>query len=135
MMNRNVLVLAVSAFLMMSAAEAAPAVQSKHAERGVACTVCHGEKLDVRPTASTCLTCHGPAEALAKKTEHLNFMSKMKNAKTGEVKEHKALVNPHDSYHFGTTLQCSECHSEHKASRNDCSTCHDTDAWKIRRLN
>lgn len=102
--------------------------------RGVQCTACHGSDMKQVADRQTCLKCHGPVEKLAQKTERLNFMSSMKNSKTGEVAEHKALVNPHDSYHFGTTLSCNECHNEHKASRNDCATCHDTNAWKIREL-
>lgn len=115
-------------------AYAAQPADSFHVKKGVSCTTCHGEAMKARPTRDTCLKCHGPVEKLASKTEHLNFTSTMKNAKTGQTSEHKALVNPHDSYHFGSTLSCNECHSEHKASRNDCSTCHDTAAWKIKDL-
>ncbi|MDY4164052.1 MAG: cytochrome c3 family protein, partial [Sutterella sp.] len=64
--------------------------------KGVACTACHVEAMKAVPTRDTCLTCHGPVEKLAAKTEHLNFTSRMKNAKTGQTVEHKALVNPHD---------------------------------------
>lgn len=53
----------------------------------------------------------------------------MKNPKTGKVQEHVALINPHDSYHFGRTEDCSDCHREHRASVNDCATCHDTKEW------
>ena len=116
--------------LCVGSAYAMPSM-SKHADQQVACTSCHGSDMAAKPTKETCLQCHGSYEDLAKKTEKFNYVSRMKNPKTGEVKEHVARVNPHDSYHFGMDLSCNECHSEHKASRNDCSTCHDTKAWKI----
>lgn len=128
------MLLAALALCAVGTVSSAQPASSRHMAKGVACTACHGEAMKAVPTRDTCLTCHGPVEKLAAKTEHLNFTSRMKNAKTGQTVEHKALVNPHDSYHFGTTLACCECHSEHKAGRNDCSTCHDTRAWKIRPL-
>lgn len=104
---------------------------SKHAQRGVACTSCHtGGKFEPVP-AEQCATCHN-ADQLAKKTERLNYVSKMKNPKTSEVKEHTALVNPHDSYHFGRTEDCTDCHREHRQSVNDCAICHDVKAWNMK---
>ena len=55
-----------------------------------------------------------------------------KDPKTGEVKEHLARINPHDSYHFGKTEDCTDCHREHRPSVNDCATCHDVKAWNMK---
>lgn len=106
---------------------------SKHAERNVACQSCHVDGKFEPPKTENCLACH-PREALVKKTDRLNFVSRMKNPKTGEVKEHTALINPHNSYHFGTTEDCTDCHREHRKSVNDCATCHDTKAWGMKEL-
>ncbi len=66
-----------------------------------------------------------------KKTEFLNFEAKLKNPKTGKEEDHIALVNPHDSYHFGKSESCLDCHREHSPSTNECQTCHDIKAWKM----
>lgn len=104
---------------------------SKHAARGIQCTACHTTGKFEPVDAAQCRTCH-KTEELAKKTEKLNYISKMKNPKTGAIKEHVALVNPHDSYHFGKTEDCTDCHREHRASVNDCATCHDVKAWGMK---
>ena len=81
--------------------------------------------------AQQCQTCHNQ-DQLAQKTDRLNYISRMKNPKTGEVKEHLARINPHDSYHFGKTEDCTDCHREHRPSVNDCATCHDVKAWNMK---
>lgn len=106
---------------------------SKHAQRGVTCQSCHTTGKFEPAKTQNCLACH-PREQLVQKTDRLNFVSRMKNPKTGEIKEHTALINPHNSYHFGTTEDCTDCHREHRASVNDCATCHDTKAWGMKEL-
>lgn len=102
---------------------------SKHAERGVACTTCH--KGDFKaPSTDVCTGCHS-RDALAKATESMNFEAVLKNPKTGKETRHTALINVHDSYHFGRTENCFDCHREHKPSTNQCATCHDIEAWKM----
>ena len=56
---------------------------------------------------------------------------KVGNPKTGKETRHTALINVHDSYHFGRTENCFDCHREHKPSTNQCATCHDIEAWKM----
>ncbi len=104
---------------------------SKHAQRNIQCTGCHQNGTFAPVPTAQCVTCHNQ-DQLAKSTERLNYTSRMKNPKTGEVKEHIALVNPHDSYHFGRTEDCTDCHREHRASVNDCATCHDVKAWNMK---
>ncbi|WP_282197495.1 cytochrome c3 family protein [Turicimonas muris] len=130
-MKKILLAAAVLMSFGVTSVSAQMSSMSKHSARGVQCTVCHqGTEFKPVPT-SQCVTCHNQ-DALASKTDRLNFISKMKNPKTGEVKEHKALINPHNSYHFGKTEDCSDCHREHRASVNDCGTCHDVKAWGMK---
>lgn len=130
-MKKIILVTAVLLTLGMTSVSAQMPSISKHSSRGVQCTVCHqGNEFKPVPT-SQCIVCHNQ-DALAGKTDRLNFISKMRNPKTGEVKEHKALVNPHNSYHFGKTEDCSDCHREHRTSVNDCAICHDVKAWGMK---
>lgn len=123
-----------SSILFAQAASAAgmPSM-SKHGQRGIACTVCHDGGKFAPAATQKCLACH-KSDELVKKTDRLNYVSEMKNPKTGEIKKHTARVNPHDSYHFDRTEDCTDCHREHRASVNDCATCHDVKAWKMKSL-
>ncbi|WP_290164465.1 cytochrome c3 family protein [uncultured Parasutterella sp.] len=117
--------------IFAAAASAKMPQMSKHAQRNIQCTGCHQNGTFAPVPTAQCVTCHNQ-DQLAKSTERLNYTSRMKNPKTGEVKEHIALVNPHDSYHFGRTEDCTDCHREHRASVNDCATCHDVKAWNMK---
>lgn len=119
--------------VLLSGAAVAQGIPSmnKHNDRGVTCQMCHDQGTFKPVPAEKCRSCHN-ADDLAKKTERLNFTSKMKDAKTGAIKQHLALVNPHDSYHFGKTEDCNDCHRNHKASVNDCAICHDVKAWGMK---
>jgi len=118
---------------LMSCTSYAQGVPSmnKHGDRGVTCQMCHEQEAYKPVPAEKCRSCHN-GEDLAKRTERLNFTSKMKDAKTGKIKQHLALVNPHDSYHFGKTEDCNDCHRNHKTSVNDCAICHDVKAWGMK---
>lgn len=106
---------------------------SKHAANGVACTACHGSGAGAAvkaPKASACLACH-QQDAVVKATERLNFEAVLVDPKTKKEIRHTALINPHDSYHFGRTESCFDCHREHRPSQNACESCHDIGAWKM----
>ncbi len=80
----------------------------KHVKTGVDCDGCHGEaKVAAGAEVGTakCLTCHGPYEELAKRTERM-----MSN-------------NPHANSHCGD-LDCNVCHHGHRADENYCGSCH-----------
>lgn len=130
-------VCAVAACLGFALPASAQALKAKHQAAGLACASCHDKDLlakgQIEPAAtSQCLACHGPVEALAKRTDHLRITSSMVDPKTGAKSEHKAPTNPHNSYHFGTQLDCYECHREHRPSTNECATCHDTKPWGMK---
>lgn len=81
-----------------------------HAKASVGCVDCHGTKKPTAPaTAATCLGCHGPSDELVKKT--------------AEVKPE----NPHTSPHWGTSMECSVCHRQHRPTVNWCASCHTFD--------
>lgn len=130
MMKKAVLLSLVLAAASSFAAAQMPAA-GKHAQRNVSCTACHKTSAFKPVPREVCVTCH-KADALAAGTDRLNFKSRLKNPKTGEIKEHVARVNPHDSYHFGETQDCADCHREHRPSVNDCAACHDVKAWGIK---
>lgn len=79
-----------------------------HELAGIGCTECHGKTDKPEPLAmEKCIACHGSTEKLAEKTK--------------DIKPH----NPHDSPHYGTDLDCTLCHHQHKKSENYCAQCHD----------
>ena len=103
-----------SSVFAMSVQAAGMPQSSKHAQRGVNCTQCHTTGKFEPVEAKQCQTCHNQ-DQLAQKTDRLNYISRMKNPKTGEVKEH-----------------LTDCHREHRPSVNDCATCHDVKAWNMK---
>jgi len=81
-----------------------------HQLSGVACQDCHQDSQ--KPQAlntENCLACHQSPEKLAQATDKM---------------EH----NPHNSPHYGTTVDCNLCHHLHQKSENMCSQCHD---WQL----
>ena len=128
---------ALAAFLGFALPASAQSLKAKHQGAGLECTSCHDKNLVAKgkfepAVTQQCLSCHGPAEALAKRTDHLAITSKMVDPKTGAKSEHKAQTNPHNSFHFSTQLDCYECHREHRPSTNECATCHDTQPWGMK---
>ena len=79
----------------------------KHIKTGLKCDSCH-EAEKVAPGAEVdtakCLSCHGPYEKLAKRTDEM-------------------IRNPHANPHYGD-LDCNVCHHGHRADENYCRSCH-----------
>ncbi len=79
----------------------------KHIKTGLNCDSCHGAaKVAAGAEVGTakCLTCHGPYEKLAKRTERM-------------------ILNPHANPHYGD-LDCNVCHHGHRTDENYCGSCH-----------
>jgi hypothetical protein len=77
-----------------------------HRLLGVSCTRCHGVTRPFKPSVSQdCFICHGDLEKLAARTSYLR-------------------ENPHESPHYGRTLDCRLCHHEHARSEDYCASCH-----------
>ena len=77
----------------------------KHIKTGLNCDNCHGVTkvaAGAEVGMAKCLSCHGPYEKLAKRTETMTR-------------------NPHTSPHY---LDCNVCHHGHSADKNDCDRCH-----------
>lgn len=77
----------------------------KHIKTGLNCDTCHGAAkvaAGAEVGMAKCLSCHGPYEKLAKRTETMSR-------------------NPHASPH---NLDCNVCHHGHSADKNDCDRCH-----------
>ncbi len=98
------LCLAVSATLLAAGVQA-QTMTIKPPHNTFACNVCHVNGITQAPAKETCLSCHGPFEALAKQTEKLN-----------------PAFNPHNS-HRGQE-DCTNCHGVHRASTMICNDCH-----------
>lgn len=80
----------------------------KHTNKGLPCEACHGKNMAVEePTIKQCSTCHDPKQ-LAQKTS------------STDLSKH----NPHQSPHYGTELECTNCHHGHEEPENFCSQCH-----------
>jgi cytochrome b subunit of formate dehydrogenase len=78
-----------------------------HMLSGISCQRCHGGRMPfTKVDMKTCTTCHSTQE-LAK----------------AEPKDH-FHPNPHNS-HYGTEVECSLCHHQHKRSEFMCTQCHD----------
>jgi hypothetical protein len=88
-----------------------------HARAGMSCAQCHGKglpKADDTVENNRCLTCHGPLDQLAKKTEPKDFKDR----------------NPHKS-HLGD-VACTVCHKAHAESKVYCLECHKKFEMKIK---
>ena len=78
-----------------------------HMLAGVSCQACHGQKPPYdKVDMKTCTACH-PTGKLAAAPARDHF-----------------LPNPHNS-HYGTDVECSLCHHQHKKSEYMCTQCHD----------
>jgi hypothetical protein len=77
-------------------------------------------------TGTTCVKCHGKT----KKPQEVKMKQCVACHNTDKVAEKTAKVkpqNPHQSPHYGTTLDCNVCHHQHAKSENFCSQCHKFD--------
>lgn len=73
------------------------------------CKTCHETEVPTeRPNDKTCIACHGTMDKIPTKANKFDKF-------------------PHDSDHYGNTLECTACHAEHKPSRDICSNCHIVD--------
>jgi len=80
-----------------------------HGLAGVTCQKCHGKtKKPEEVPMKQCVTCHNTDKVAEK---------------TAKVKPQ----NPHESVHYGRTLDCNLCHHEHAKSENYCAQCHKFD--------
>jgi hypothetical protein len=73
-----------------------------------------------------CQKCHGKT----KKPEEVKMKQCVTCHNTDKVAEKTAKVkpqNPHESVHYGRTLDCNLCHHEHAKSENYCAQCHKFD--------
>ncbi len=96
----------VALFFVSLGVCAAPFGADRHAEKGVACTSCHGAKQEIAvPSIDQCKKCHDP-KAVAEKTKSVKPQ------------------NPHVSPHYGTELDCALCHLQHDKPENYCNQCH-----------
>ncbi|WP_028115947.1 cytochrome c3 family protein [Ferrimonas senticii] len=130
MIKRNLTVLAgvVLALGMANVAVAAKMpLKSYHqemfteADGSVDCSGCHGDqKKYTAPAVENCTTCHGSVEELAESTARPDH-------------SHKYEPNPHDSLHYGTDLNCSYCHAEHKKPKVYCNQCHEFEYPEMQR--
>ncbi len=78
-----------------------------HMLAGISCQACHGAKPPYDEVEmKTCTACHA-TEKLAAAPARDHF-----------------LPNPHNS-HYGTEVECSLCHHQHKKSEYMCTQCHD----------
>ncbi len=78
-----------------------------HMLSGISCRTCHGKKEPFKKmNYKDCTSCHG-TDTLAKAPARDHF-----------------LPNPHNS-HYGTDVDCSLCHFQHKKSEFMCAQCHD----------
>lgn len=90
----------------------------KETHKDFSCIDCHGEETPVEEyyliSSQSCFNCHGSAEDVAALTPQYDG---------------KGGINPHNSFHLDTRIECYMCHQEHKPSRNYCAQCHDTNVW------
>jgi hypothetical protein len=79
----------------------------RHKDRGVACTVCHGDENPPKPAGGEkCLACHKSLEAVAERTKDLD-------------------KNPHGNHITDSMdVTCTQCHNGHKADQVLCDRCH-----------
>jgi len=93
---------------LAQAAAQTPALSADlHKAKGVTCVDCHGNaKKKTFVAAERCLGCHGSPADLVKKTANVK------------------PENPHDSPHWGPTMECNVCHRQHEKTVNWCNHCH-----------
>ena len=80
----------------------------RHKSRGLSCDACHGEAQPKSAApAKSCLNCHQSLEAVAEKTKD-------------------RMHNPHKNHLTASSdVECTQCHSGHKADTPACWQCHE----------
>lgn len=79
------------------------------------CSVCHTKENAVKgnefvkPNNASCQSCHGSYEDLGKLVQN----------------KIKGEPNPHTSAHYGSGIECTACHKEHRPSVVYCNNCHE----------
>jgi hypothetical protein len=102
-----VLLLGATAALSSAAVQPGIFTADLHKAKGVGYRECHGKtKQPTFVPAARCLECHGPLDALIRKT--------------ASVKPQ----NPHDSPHWGARMECNVCHLQHEKTVSWCNYCH-----------
>lgn len=92
--------------LLSCGAGAANTPKTHHAEMDLTCRDCHVAKGKFqRPETETCIDCHGGMSEIPTEPNRWD-------------------KNPHNSHHYEDLLECTACHSEHKASEAICVECH-----------
>lgn len=90
----------------------------KETHKNFSCVDCHGEETPLEEyyliPSQSCFNCHGSPEDVAALTPQYDG---------------KGGINPHNSFHLDTRIECYMCHQEHKPSRNYCAQCHDANVW------
>jgi hypothetical protein len=103
----HLLIFAAFLPIAQAAAQTPTLSADMHKAKGVTCVDCHGKAgKKAFVTAERCLSCHGTPADLVRKT--------------AAVKPE----NPHDSPHWGTTMECGVCHRQHEKTVNWCNHCH-----------
>lgn len=81
-------------------------LDNRHLAQGVSCAACHAHGVIGQAPNATCLSCHGPMEALIEKTAPQLHPDR----------------NPHKS-HLGE-IDCTVCHAQHGPQKIYCLECH-----------
>lgn len=76
-----------------------------HMLAGKGCESCHGKGKPKPVDGDKCQACHEPGK-LARQTAGVK------------------PKNPHDSPHYGPTMECGNCHVAHGKSEDYCAQCH-----------
>jgi hypothetical protein len=110
---KKIMTTALAAALLLSLSGFAAAEGNmgadRHLAKGIKCEMCHGAKNEVAfPNIDQCTKCHDPKQVAEK---------------TKDVKPQ----NPHQSPHYGNTLDCALCHLQHSKPENYCAQCHSFD--------
>lgn len=105
MMNINNLAILLTATLICSSQSfAMNEIKSHHKDAGLTCKSCHISKPFAAVEMDQCLTCHEQPK---------------------QKEDYHGAPDAHDSPHYGTSLECENCHIEHGESENFCNSCHE----------
>lgn len=100
------LTLLTTAVLCFANIAVAKTIKPHHKEADLSCNSCHVSKPFESVPMEQCLACH----ELPQKKE-----------------DYHGAPDKHDSPHYGTKLECENCHAEHETSENYCNNCHEFD--------
>ena len=105
-MNFKKAPLIISALLSVGLLSANAMAEDMMHKHNLPCNTCHGKQIGSPVSADQCRQCHK------------NLYKEGPILKNGEA-------NPHVSIHYEPkTVDCSNCHQEHKPSKNYCTACH-----------